>query len=212
MIGFARHLVLRLALAATVLAPAFVAPPAEASVSIAVQFDELVEKSKAVAVEVPIEQRSVWEGRFIITYTKVHVDDGIAGAAESGKEVWIVSRGGSVGNIGQSVDGEPVFHVGHPSLAFLREDILDDKAAAASGIFVVTARAQGLFPIVETEVAPRRTERRILSSPAVGVLLPPRARVPAITKPLAHDILHDKSLDEARGTIVDAWRRLHAGR
>lgn len=207
-----RRLLLGLALSAVVSAPSLVAPRAEASVSVAVQFDELVQKSKAVAVVVPVEQRSTWEGRYIITYTKVHIDDGIAGNAESGKEVWVVTRGGTVGNIGQHVDGEPVLRVGHPSLAFLREDIVDDKAAAASGVFVVTARAQGLFPIVETEIAPKKMQRRLVSSAAVGMLMPPLQRIPTVVKPLAQQILHDKTFDEARSTIRDAWRRIHVER
>src|SRR5262245_10410221 len=88
-------------------APLFSVRPAAASVSIAVTFDELVSRSKAVATVTPIEQRAAWEGRAIITYTRVHVDDGIAGDATTGSEVWIASRGGTIGNIGQIVDGEP---------------------------------------------------------------------------------------------------------
>lgn len=211
MTRFARTWVLRSVLALGVAAPALGlvdAPPAQASVSVAVQFDELLQKSKAVAVIVPVEQRSVWEGRFIITYTKVHVDDGIAGDVQTGKDVWVVTRGGTVGNIGQSVDGEPVFHVGHPTLAFLREDIIDDKAVAASGIYVVTGRAQGQYSIVGEEG--RETKKRIMSHPAAGLLLPPKAAIPAAPKPLAREILEGKTLDEARAVIVEGWRKLHA--
>ncbi|MFO0671441.1 MAG: hypothetical protein U0235_17720 [Polyangiaceae bacterium] len=202
----ARTFALLATLALGGIAPTLVAPPAAASVSVAVQFEELVQRSKAVAVVVPMDQRSVWEGRYIMTYTKVRVEDGIAGA-ETGKEVWIVSRGGTVGNIGQAVDGEPTFTVGHPTLAFLREDVMDDKAVFASGVFIVTARAQGQFPIVEDDTKERK--KRIVSHAGVGLLLPPVARIPAVVKPLAREVLEGKTLDEARATISDTWRKLH---
>jgi hypothetical protein len=174
---------------------------AAASVSIAVSFDDLVSRSTAVAVVVPVEQRSVWEGRHIITYTRAHVDDAVAGAADNGADVWIATRGGAIGDIGQVVDGEPVLRVGRPALVFLREDILDDKPAPASGVFVVTARAQGFFPIEK--------EKRLASSVTAGLLLPPIVRVPMVAKPLAREFLHDKPLAEGRAAIVAAWERLH---
>lgn len=202
-------LLLRAALGTVALGAAVsVSGQASASVSIAVQFDELVERSKAVAVIVPIEQRSVWEGRSIITYTRVQIDDGIAGDATSGREVWVVTRGGVVGEIAQHVDGEPVLRVGRPSLAFLREDIIGDKAAQASGVYIVTARAQGIFPIV-TESDKRK---KLVSSAALGMLYPPRAKVPMVQKALAREVLEDKSVDEARESIRSAWRRIHVKR
>lgn len=188
---------------------------AEASVSIAVQFDELVERSKAVAVLVPIEQRAAWEGRSIITYTRMHVEDGIAGVAETGKEIWVASRGGVIGDLAQQVDGEPIFRVGRPALAFLREDIVDSKPVPASGLFIVTARAQGMFPVVQDAVkegAPddvKLKKRRLVASTSVGMLLPPKAKVPVALKALARDVLDEKSFDDARVTITSAWRRIH---
>jgi hypothetical protein len=192
--------------AALAVALGLAAVPADASVSIAVQFDELVTRSKAVAALVPVEQRSVWEGKFIITYTRMHVDDAIAGDVENGKDVWVASRGGSIGDIGQSVDGEPVFHVGYPVVAFLREDIMDDKSVPASGVFVVTGRAQGTFPIMMAELDKRK---KLVSSVHVGLLLPPQAKIPIAPKALAREVLEDKPLDEARATIAAAWKRLH---
>lgn len=200
-----RRLVMLTALVLPAVATTFASDEAHASVSIAVQFDELVERSKAVAVTTPVEQRSVWEGRYIITYTKLNVDDAIAGGVENGKEVWVATRGGTVGDIGQHVEGEPVFRVGKPVLVFLREDIIDNGGVPASGLFIVTARAQGLFPVIKE--ADKRA--KIVQSTHTGMLLPPKAKIPVALKALAREVLDDKDVDDARATIAAAWRRIH---
>lgn len=206
---FLRTIAFRALLAGAAAAPAaLVASHAHASVAVAVQFEELVQRSKSVAVITPVEQRSVWEGRYIITYTKVHIEDGIAGDLATGNDVWIATRGGTVGNIGQSVDGEPVFFVGYSSVAFLREDVIDQDAKTPSGIFLVTSRAQGLFPISEDETTPLRA-KKLRVSPAMGALYPPVAKVPMAQKALAREVLDGKSFAEARTTIAQTWQRLH---
>src|SRR5258705_1576393 len=84
----------------------FAAPRADASVSFTVPMDALVEESSAACVVSPLENKSVWENGRIATYTRAHVDRLLAGSASS--EVWIKTLGGSVGDIGQIVDGEAV--------------------------------------------------------------------------------------------------------
>src|SRR5512135_3022274 len=81
------------------------APAARASVSFTVVLDALVEESSAACVVTPVEAKSVWENGRIYTYTRVRVERTLAGAA-SGAEVWVQTMGGSVGDIGQLVDGE----------------------------------------------------------------------------------------------------------
>jgi hypothetical protein len=110
-----------------------------------------------------------------------------------------------IGDIGQVVDGEPVFRVGRPSLAFLREDIVDEKPVPASGIFIVTARAQGVFPVIKES----EKRRRLISSAGVGKLFSPTAKAPMVVKPLAREVLEEKDLDEAREKIAAAWKRIH---
>ncbi len=188
---------------------------ASASVSIAVAFEALVAESSSVAVVTPVEQKSVWENGRIYTYTRVHSDQGVAGELATHGEAWIRTMGGVVGHIGQSVDGEPVLTVGRPSLLFLR--------SGPPGALEVTARAQGQFPVTLDDTK----TQRLMRSSAVGVLLPPKAAssnavdstirpkatgpaTPAPVPTLAHEVLHQKRLDDGIREIAAAWKRLHA--
>ena len=87
----------------------FVPTDAQASVSIAVGYDALVKDADSVGVVTPVESKSVWEEGRIYTYTRVKVEQGVAGELGTGAEGWVRTMGGVVGKIGQLVDGEPVF-------------------------------------------------------------------------------------------------------
>lgn len=209
-----------LGLLATTL-PAAIAPnDASASVSIAVDFDMLVKDADVVAVITPGEQSSVWEDGRIYTYTKIKVDQGVAGELGAGAEVWVRTMGGVVGKIGQAVDGEPVFVKEKPSLLFMRH-------FKAGGLYEISARAQGQYPITIDE---KSKKRRLMRSTAVGMLFPPKPRIaesapltsgispqsassgavqPEVKIRLAQDVLHDKPLDEMVREIASAWKRHH---
>jgi hypothetical protein len=184
-------------------------PRARASISVAVAFDALVKESSAVAVVTPVEQKSVWENGRIYTYTRVHADNSVAGELATGDEAWIRTMGGVVGHIGQLVDGEPVLTVGRPSLLFLR--------AGPPGSLEVTARAQGQYALTLDDAT--KTQRLVRSS-AVGVILPPKTAPQAGPAPvtgataaapvLAHDVLHNKRMEDGLRDIGAAWKRLHA--
>jgi hypothetical protein len=217
-------------LALAPLAAATVSSDANASVMIAVPFDSLVKDADAVAVIAPVESKSVWEDGRIYTYTRVRVEQGVAGdtASNGGSDVWVRTMGGVVGKVGQLVDGEPVFTPNKPNLVFLRK-------FKAGGTWEVSARAQGQYPVVVDELSKKR---RIVRSANLGVLLPPKrlqqdsaagAVQPGPVAPqstdgqkpagevvadiskirLAGDVLHDKPLDEASKEIASAWKRLH---
>jgi hypothetical protein len=183
---------------------------AHASVSIAILFDELVERASAAGVVTPLEQHSVWEDGRIFTYTRVHVDAPLAGTVP--EEAWVRTLGGVVGKIGQSVDGEAVLTVGHPSLLFVQ------PVAAQPGTFEVTARAQGQFALAGRATGASSLEgMRFVRAHGVGVVMPPSPdRIARIQKmragvvPLAADVLHDRPVAEATRDIQAAWRRLHA--
>lgn len=211
-----RTFALPLCLALAPLAAATVATDAQASVMIAVPFESLVKDADAVAVVVPEEAKSVWEEGRIYTYTKVRIDQGVAGDT-AGPEVWIRTMGGVVGKIGQLVDGEPVFTVNKPALLFLRK-------FKAGGTWEVSARAQGQFPVVLDEA---KKTKRLVRSANVGVLLPPKNAPTQVEGPvapqaqgapvtdvsklrLAGDVLHDRPLDDAAKEIAATWKRLHA--
>lgn len=195
---------------------------ADASVSVALIFDDLVKHTTAVGVMKPVEKHSVWEGGRIVTYTRVRVENGIEGELGTGAETWVATLGGTVGEIGQIVDGEPNLEVGTPALLFLRRD-------ASPGTFIVTGRAQGQYDLV-----PKRDMGTVVRhSNAVGALVLPKTPVikelpkgsPALgpqsagtasiqdqtTKPiLAGAVLDNRRLDDVVRDVSKAWKRLHA--
>ena len=184
---------------------------ADASVSLAVLFDDLVAESATVDVVTPMEARSVWENGRIYTYTRLHVDSAIAGSAGVGSDVWVQTLGGEVGDVGQMVEGEANLAVGKQTLVFLRP--------ASSGVFWVTARAQGQFPL-RSEGVGAAAQLHLLKNGAVGAILPPpphvvalaqkRAPAVAIATTPALDALHERVLDDAAKEIRAAWARTHA--
>ncbi len=184
---------------------------AEASVSTAVLFEELVQEASAVAIVTPTEQRALWEGDRIVTYTRLRVDRLVAGRLPD--EVWVRTLGGTVGGLAQIVEGQATFAFDRPSLVFLRPH-LDPTTRAPAGSFVVAERAQGQFPI-----AVGRDRRPQLALAAdLGALLPPppehvtRASkgLPAGSAPrFAGEVLKDRSVEEAQREIALAWSRVH---
>jgi hypothetical protein len=167
-----------------------------ASVSIAVTFDALVHESNAVVLVTAVEQKSIWEGGRIYTYSRLHVDSAIAGDLEPENEVWVRTLGGAVGKVGQIVEGEAGFAVGRPSLVFLRR--------ASTGNYVVTARAQGQFGLYVDD----QSAVHVQKSGALGGLFAPRGANANL--PLASDVIHGRVVSDAARDIATAWTRLHA--
>jgi hypothetical protein len=187
-------------------ASALVASDAQASVSVAVLFEELVANSSGVAAVTPIEQHAAWENGRIYTYTRVRVDTLVAG--DLPREVSVRTLGGEVGQIGQHVEGEPTFAVGDPVLLFLH------RRADGLEALEVTARAQGEFSLVAGE----GKGLRLAAATGTGALFPPTpervARVVALnpgggTPRFARDVLHGRALQDGTRDIVAAWARLH---
>jgi hypothetical protein len=178
---------------------------AYASVSIAVLFDALVADTSTACVATPVEQHAVWEGGRILTYTRVHVDKGIAGQLGTGAETWVVTLGGIVGDVGQTVEGEATLRIGLPSLLFLRPDL----AATGGGAHIVTARAQGQFHV---RVDPKTRLQTWQTSPAMGVLYPPPPTMLKSVKStaLAADVIANRPVDDVAKDIAAAWSRTHA--
>ena len=180
---------------------------AQASVSIAVAFDALVKDADSVGVVTPVESKSVWEEGRIYTYTRVKVEQGVAGELGSGSEGWVRTMGGVVGKIGQLVDGEPVFTANKSSLVFMRKFKL-------TGQWEVSARAQGQYPVIVSDaVTDTARGRRVMRSSAIGVLLPPKTPSPTetvTTAPrLAGEVIHDRPLEEVTREIATAWKKAH---
>ncbi len=176
---------------ATAGAVAFTARESQASVSVAVVFDELVRQSNAIAAVTPVERQTKWEDGRIVTYTRVRVDSLVAG--ELPQDVWVRTLGGVVDTIGQIVDGEPSFVVGQQSLVFLHGRVHG---------FEVTARAQGQFAIAGGE----GTAPHLVPARNVGAILPPSG---AVAGRFARDVLAGRPLADAAREISAAWTRLH---
>jgi len=199
---------------------------AQASVSIAVGFDALVKDADSVGVVVPQEAKTLWEDGRIYTYTRVKIDQGVAGELGTGAEGWVRTMGGVVGKIGQMVDGEPVLTTNKPALLFLR------KLKTGNG-WEVSARAQGQYPILINDTT---KARKVIRAASVGVLFPPspprvNPEVAAVLDPktqslapsaagtvteqvkairLAGEVIHDRPLDDVAREIATTWKKLHA--
>lgn len=195
---------------------------AQASVSIAVGFDALVKDADTIGVVTPQEAKTLWEDGRIYTYTRVKIDQGVAGELGTGTEAWVRTMGGVVGKIGQMVDGEPVLTTNKPALLFLR------KLKTGSG-WEVSARAQGQYPVLTDDTT---KARKVIRSASVGVLFPPRVntdmavvvdpKTQSVTTPaagtateqakairLAGDVIHDRPVDEVAREIATTWKKLH---
>jgi hypothetical protein len=194
---------LRRLFAASVTVAALAASDAGASVSIQVTWDGLLRESTAAAVVTPTESQSVWEGGRIYTYTHVHVDRAIVGDLTTGADVMVRTMGGVVGKIGQRVEGEAVLAPGHASLLFLHTG-----GNAPAGVYQVTARGQGQFPVVAA--ADPATPPHLVKSTAAGVLLAPNTVGPVPAPVLAADVVHGRLVDDVAADVAAAWGRAHA--
>ncbi len=199
------------------------ASEAHASVSFAVDTDRLVTRAELVLRATALDSYAAWEGTRIVTYSKLHVDETIAGSTKD-SEVWVRSLGGQVDHLGQWVDGEPVFNQGQSSLVFLSKD--------EGGAYVSVARAQGQIPL---SFDAKKKTWLAKPNPYIGMLVPrPETTLPSATnsvqttstnsastsvKPLASvaprslrpavDELSGKSLDELRSDLSARWGKAH---
>lgn len=190
---------------------------ARASVSIAILYDQLVERSAAVVVVTPLEQNAAWEGRKLYTYTRVRVESVVAGDLAVGSETWVRTLGGVIGNVAQAVEGEPTFDLGSSTLVFMHH--------VQKNLYGVVARAQGQFFFTEDT----KTRAKMLKRHArPGMLVPPPAKAaetvqpkpgavtpkavtPAPAEPeLASRALEGKNLDEVTKDVKAAFERTHA--
>jgi hypothetical protein len=171
------------------------ADTARASVSIQVTWDGLLRESSAAVMATSVETRSVWENGRIYTYARLHVDRAIEGDLPVGGEAWVRTMGGVVGKLGQMVDGEAVLTAGQSGLLFLHP--------GPPGAYVVTARGQGQFPLVQDDP---KAPPHLVRSHSAGALLPPST---APTSPLAAEVVHGRAVDDVAHDIVATWDRTH---
>jgi len=177
---------------------------ANASVSISVAFDALLRDSVSAGVMTPVEQYAVWENGRIYTYTRVHIDNAVAGELGTGAEAWVVNAGGTLDKVTQWVDGEAILAIGTPSLLFIRPD------PKFPGLYMVTSRGQGQYTVAVNQ----KTQTQTLAiGGGQGMVLPPPPAANQANKTtpvLARDAIHGHPLDETIRTVAAAWGRLHA--
>ena len=197
-----------------------------ASVSVAVTFDGLVLASHAVVIATPVEEHAQMEDGKIFTYTRLHVDNAVAGDAATGSDVYVRAFGGVVDHVGMVSEGEPTFTVGTQQLLFLRH--------GASFAYNVTANAQGQFTVVadagNAGTGARSTSfdgasTRFRRSRALGMVLQPKNAVEAVDKAgastsqsvrvvaspaLAADVLEARAATDVVRDVAAAFKRLHA--
>jgi hypothetical protein len=192
--------------AAAALAALLATQPAGASVSILLRYVELVDATHIAVVVLPLRTESRWENGRIYSSTVGRIESVIAGSAKVGDEVTIRALGGTVGELGQSVEGEPVFDHNRPALVFLRP--------TQDGRYTVVGRAQGQY-VVEHKLglprvrASRQTGTLLRRVAPVGPLSP---GVLAKVGAPAFEMMEGKSLDELKVTFGSEWKRAHAAK
>jgi len=165
-----------------------------ANVDVILSLADLTRTSTAIATVTPLEQQSHWEGGRIVTLTRVRIDSLLAGNPTISEPI-VRTLGGTIGNLTQIVDGEPVLLPSSRALLFLRE--------TGPGTFQVAGRGQGQFPIVVSlEGGPF-----VVHHPRLGTLVQPVDR-PSVRA--AVSVLHGLALDAAEATIELAWKESHA--
>jgi hypothetical protein len=122
----------------------FVARPASASVARALPLGELLYDSKHVIIGTAIDAYGTWEvigkRRCIVTYSLFRVEEPLDGREPPAPEVTIRTLGGTAGELGQKFFGEADLALKQRAAVFIHD--------TAPGLYVVTAMAQGHYPLL----------------------------------------------------------------
>lgn len=118
---------------------------ASASLAVALDLRALVQRSDAVVVARVTAQQSRWDGGRIVTDVLVEVVETLDGDARPGEQLQVVRFGGSVGDLGMRIEGEPTFEDGRQYLLFLRR---------WRGLHRPVGMSQGVMPVQEGSGTP----------------------------------------------------------
>lgn len=146
---------------------------ARAGAALPVPLNELISRSRLSLVGTARQASSVWEGsgggRRIVTYSRVEVHQRLDGQSVSTSELFVRTLGGAVGELAQAVHGEAQLELGKPAVFFLRDLAIapEGSDAAVGDVFVITAMAQGHYPLLKDNEG---TDRLTLS-PKLGDFL-----------------------------------------
>ncbi len=138
---------------------------ARAGAALPITLKELVESSRMALVATPREAVSNWEreggSRRIVTYSRVEVQQPLAGQHPEAAELYVRTLGGRVGDIGQIVHGEAELTLGQSSVFFLHD--------FDAGLFRITAMAQGHYPLIDDNEG----NKRLTTSPKLADFVSP---------------------------------------
>ncbi len=167
------------------------APETRASLARGASLRELSQESRHALLGTALASDSRWEyvgtKKRIVTYTRVRVDELLAGDALD-SEVWVRTLGGKVGKLGQVVHGEALLLTGERTLLFL---------TPTDGVLAVTEMAQGHFPIRNDASGTAR--------------LAPSPRLPElreVDRSAAKELV-GKLVPDASERVRKAWRDAH---
>jgi len=117
---------------------------AQGSIARALPLGELLYKSSHVLIGTAVDAYGAWERigrrRCIVTYSLFQVEEPIDGREPPAAEITIRTLGGVVGDLGQRFFGEAMVAFGQRAVVFVHD--------SAPNLYVVTAMAQGHYPLV----------------------------------------------------------------
>ncbi len=158
-----------LGLMGTLLATLAVPRVSRATTARAVSLSDLVARSTRIAHATPLEGNSRFEdigdGRHIVTYSRLRIDESIVGATGE-SEILVRTLGGRVGKLGEIVHGEAQLAINEACVVFLQKN--------EDGIELVTEMAQGHYPLLgdasgALRLQPSRNMARLIGSPDAAV-------------------------------------------
>ncbi len=158
----------------------------------ALSLQDLTHKSDLIVIGRPVSQESFWQFTHIQTLVRVVVDEVWVGPSNAPREVDVLTYGGTVGDLGQQVDGAARFYVGRSMVLHLR------KAAHQTGEYTTVGMAQGAWLVNGSNAPNSVNDDCTITRPGIDrVVVDPNA-------PSANP----RTLGELRQAIAEAARGL----
>ncbi len=111
--------------------------------AVALDMSELVERSDRIAVVRVVAQQARWDARGrIVTDVMLEVDEALHGGMANGERFVLSRLGGSIGEVGMRIAGEPSFEDGARYLVFAR--VWEDR-------FRPVGMSQGVLPVQDDD-------------------------------------------------------------
>ena len=121
----------------------WLASASQGTIVVPQSIEELTQKSDVVVLGAVVGQESKWspDHQLIYTFVRIHVEDALKGTSD--REILVRRPGGTVGEIGQRVQGSAEFTLGERVLVFL------SLLPTARPLFQLTGMAQGKLTLQE---------------------------------------------------------------